>query len=88
MENKKLSKFEVETENFLSDTVTFNSVQNVMKQFKINDDTIAHAISLTLKDTNENEVNQFLCNVEAEKEILLNDLSILENTSEIFLNRE
>jgi hypothetical protein len=88
MENKKLSKFEVETENFLSDTVTFNSVQNVMKQFKINDDTIAHAISLTLKDTNENEVNKFLCNVEAEKEILQNDLSILENTSEIFLNRE
>ena len=31
MENKKLSKFEVETENFLSDTITFNSVQNVMK---------------------------------------------------------
>ena len=88
MENKKLSKFEVETEKFLSDTITFNSVQNVMKQFKINDDTIAHAISLTLKDTNENEVNQFLCNVEAEKEILQNDLSILENTSEIFLNRE
>jgi hypothetical protein len=88
MENKKLSKFEVESEKFLCDTVTFNSVQNVMKQFKINDDTIAHAISLTLKDTNENEVNKFLCNVEAEKEILQNDLSILENTSEIFLNRE
>ena len=88
MENKKQSKFEVETEKFLSDTITFNSVQNVMKQFKINDDTIAHAISLTLKDTNENEVNKFLCNVEAEKEILQNDLSILENTSEIFLNRE
>jgi hypothetical protein len=84
MENKKLSKFEVETEMFLSDAITFNSVQNVMKTIKINDDTIAHAISLTLKDTNENEVNKFLCNVEAEKEILLNDLSILENTSEIF----
>jgi hypothetical protein len=41
MENKKLSKFEVETEKVLSDTITFNSVQNVMKQFKINDDTIA-----------------------------------------------
>ena len=84
----KLNKFEVPTDRFLSDALTFHQSQNIMKTLRINDESIAKAISLTIKESNDDEVYEFINTIKAEDEIIKNDLEILENTSDIILNRE
>ena len=84
----KQNKFEVPTDKFLSDSLTFHNTQNVMKSLRIQDETIAQAIGLIVKDANENEVSEFINNIKTEEEIIQNDLEILENVSEVFLNRK
>jgi hypothetical protein len=59
-----------------------------MKTFRIQDEVIAQAISLTVKDSTEDDIQQFVANLKAEEEIIKNDLDILENTSEVVLNRD
>jgi hypothetical protein len=85
--NKSI-KFEVPTDKFLSDTLTFHQTNNVMKNLRINDESIAKAVSLTIKDANDDEVIDYINNLRVEEELIKNDLEILENTSEVFLNRE
>jgi len=85
--NKSI-KFEVPTDKFLSDTLTFHQTNNVMKNLRINDESIAKAVSLTIKDANDDEVTDYINNLRVEEELIKNDLEILENTSEVFLNRE
>jgi endonuclease III len=84
----KQNKFEVTTDRFLSDQLTFHQTNNVMKSLRINDESIAKAISLTIKEANEDEVNEFINNITAENQQIQNDLEILENVSEVILNRE
>jgi len=84
----KSNKFEVPTDKFLSDTLTFHQTNNVMKNLRINDESIAKAVSLTIKDANDDEVTDYINNLRVEEELIKNDLEILENTSEVFLNRE
>jgi hypothetical protein len=84
----KSNKFEVPTDRFLSDALTFHQTQNVMKSLRINDESIAKAVSLTIKDANDDEVSEYINNIKVEEELIKNDLEILENTSEVFLNRE
>jgi uncharacterized membrane protein len=84
----KPNKFEVPIDRLLSDSLTFHQSQNIMKTFRIQDEAIAQAISLTVKDSTEEDVQQFVANLKAEEEIIKNDLDILENTSEVVLNRE
>ena len=84
----KSNKFEVPIDKFLSDTLTFHQTNNVMKNLRINDESIAKAVSLTIKDANDDEVNEYINNLRVEEELIKNDLEILENTSEVFLNRE
>jgi outer membrane lipopolysaccharide assembly protein LptE/RlpB len=84
----KSNKFEVPTDKFLSDTLTFHQTNNVMKNLRINDESIAKAVSLTIKDANDDEVIDYINNLRVEEELIKNDLEILENTSEVFLNRE
>jgi uncharacterized membrane protein len=83
----KPNKFEVPIDKLLSDTLTFHQTQNIMKTFRIQDEAIAQAISLTLKDSTEDDIQQFVASLKAEEEIIKNDLEILENTSEVILNR-
>jgi len=83
----KSNKFEVPTDRFLSEALTFHKTQNVMKSLRINDEAIAKAISLTLKETNEDEVTDFINTLRVEEQLIKNDLEILENTSEVILNR-
>jgi hypothetical protein len=84
----KPNKFEVPIDRLLSDSLTFHQSQNIMKTYRIQDEAIAQAISLTLKDSTEDDVQQFVANLKAEEEIIKNDLDILENTSEVVLNRD
>jgi uncharacterized membrane protein len=84
----KPNKFEVPIDRLLSDSLTFHQSQNIMKTFRIQDEAIAQAISLTVRDSTEEDVQQFVANLKAEEEIIKNDLDILENTSEVVLNRE
>ena len=85
----KQNKFEVPTDRFLSETITFHQTQNIMKNLRINDENIARALSITLKDnSSEDEVNDFINNITAETQLIQNDLEILENVSEVILNRE
>jgi hypothetical protein len=84
----KSNKFEVPTDKFLSETLTFHQTQNVMKSLRINDESIAKAISLTVKEANDDEVTDFINIIRVEDELIKNDLEILENTSEVILNRE
>ena len=84
----KSNKFEVQTDKFLSEALTFHQTQNVMKTLRINDESIAKAISLTVKEANDDEVTDFINIIRVEDELIKNDLEILENTSEVFLNRE
>jgi len=84
----KSNKFELPTDKFLSDTLTFHQTNNVMKNLRINDESIAKAVSLTIKDANDDEVTDYINNLRVEEELIKNDLEILENTSEVFLNRE
>jgi hypothetical protein len=84
----KSNKFEVPTDRFLSEALTFHQTQNVMKSLRINDESIAKAVSLTIKDANDDEVSEYINNIKVEEELIKNDLEILENTSEVFLNRE
>ena len=86
--SNKLNKFEVPTDKFLSETLTFHQTQNVMKNLRINDESIAKAISLNIKEPNDDEVYEFINSIRVEDEIIKNDLEILENTSDIILNRE
>ena len=86
--SNKLNKFEVPTDRFLSDALTFHHSQNIMKTLRINDESIAKAISLTIKEANDDEVYEFINTIKAEDELIKNDLEILENTSDIILNRE
>jgi len=83
----KPNKFEVPIDRLLSDSLTFHQSQNIMKTFRIQDEAIAQAISLTVRDSTEEDVQQFVANLKAEEEIIKNDLDILENTSEVILNR-
>ena len=83
----KPNKFEVPIDRLLSDSLTFHQSQNIMKTFRIQDEAIAQAISLTVRDSTEEDVHQFVANLKAEEEIIKNDLDILENTSEVVLNR-
>ena len=83
----KPNKFEVPIDRLLSDSLTFHQSQNIMKTFRIQDEVIAQAISLTVKDSTEDDIQQFVANLKAEEEIIKNDLDILENTSEVVLNR-
>lgn len=80
----KQNKFEVPTDRFLSETITFHQTQNIMKNLRINDENIAKALSITLRDSSEDEVNDFINNITAEKQLIQNDLEILENVSETF----
>lgn len=85
----KQNKFEVPTDRFLSETITFHQTQNIMKNLRINDENIARALSITLKDnSSEDEINDFINNITAETQLIQNDLEILENVSEVILNRE
>ena len=84
----KQNKFEVPTDRFLSETITFHQTQNIMKNLRINDENIARALSITLRDSSEDEVNDFINNITAETQLIQNDLEILENVSEVILNRE
>jgi hypothetical protein len=84
----KQNKFEVPTDRFLSETITFHQTQNIMKNLRINDENIAKALSITLRDSSEAEVNDFINNITAETQLIQNDLEILENVSEVILNRE
>ena len=84
----KSNKFELPTDKFLSDTLTFHQTNNVMKNLRINDESIAKAVSLIIKDANDDEVIDYINNLRVEEELIKNDLEILENTSEVFLNRE
>ena len=84
----KQNKFEVPTDRFLSETITFHQTQNIMKNLRINDENIAKALSITLRDSSEDEVNDFISNITAETQLIQNDLEILENVSEVILNRE
>ena len=85
----KQNKFEVPTDRFLSETITFHQTQNIMKNLRINDENIARALSITLKDnSSEDEVNDLINNITAETQLIQNDLEILENVSEVILNRE
>ena len=85
----KQNKFEVPTDRFLSETITYHQTQNIMKNLRINDENIARALSITLKDnSSEDEVNDFINNITAETQLIQNDLEILENVSEVILNRE
>jgi hypothetical protein len=85
----KQNKFEVPTDRFLSETITFHQTQNIMKNLRINDENIAKALSITLKDeSSEDEINDFISNITAETQLIQNDLEILENVSEVILNRE
>jgi hypothetical protein len=84
----KQNKFEVPTDRFLSETITFHQTQNIMKNLRINDENIAKALSITLRDSSEDEVNDFINNITAETQLIQNDLEILENVSEVILNRE
>ena len=59
-----------------------------MKNLRINDENIAKALSITLRDSSEDEVNDFINNITAETQLIQNDLEILENVSEVILNRE
>jgi len=88
MESKKSGKFEVDTDKFLSDTLTFHQTKNIMKNLRIQDETIATAIGLSTKEAKEEEVNEFITNLKAEDILIKNDLDLLENTSEVILNRE
>jgi hypothetical protein len=83
----KPNKFEVPIDKLLSDTLTFYQTQNIMKTFRIQDEAIAQAISLTLKDSTEDDIQQFVASLKAEEQIIKNDIDILENTSEVILNR-
>jgi hypothetical protein len=84
----KQNKFEVPTDRFLSETITFHQTQNIMKNLRINDENIAKALSITLRDSSEDDVNEFISNITAETQLIQNDLEILENVSEVILNRE
>ena len=84
----KQNKFEVPTDRFLSETITFHQTQNIMKNLRINDENIAKALSITLRDSSEDEVNDFINNITAETQLIQNDLEILENVSQVILNRE
>ena len=84
----KQNKFEVPTDRFLSETITFHQTQNIMKNLRINDENIAKALSITLRDSSEDDVNDFISNITAETQLIQNDLEILENVSEVILNRE
>jgi hypothetical protein len=84
----KQNKFEVPTDRFLSETITFHQTQNIMKNLRINDENIAKALSITLRDSSEDEINDFINNITAETQLIQNDLEILENVSEVILNRE
>lgn len=70
----KSNKFEVPTDKFLSDALTFHQTQNVMKNLRINDESIAKAISLTVKEANDDEVNEFINNIKVEEELIKNDI--------------
>ena len=84
----KSNKSEVPTDRFLSEALTFHQTQNVMKSLRINDESIAKAVSLTIKDSNDDEVTDFINTLRVEEQLIKNDLEILENTSEVILNRE
>ena len=66
----KSNKFEVPTDKFLSDTLTFHQTNNVMKNLRINDESIAKAVSLTIKDANDDEVTEYINNLRVEEELI------------------
>jgi len=76
-------------DRFLSDNICSHTLESVMKTFKIKDEKLANAILLSLKDKpNPNEIDEFKENVSMEDQLIKNDLELLENQSEVFLNRE
>ena len=76
-------------DRFLSDNICSHTVESVMKTYKIKDEKLANAILLSFKDEqNPNEIDEFKERISMEKQLIKNDLELLENKSEVFLNRE
>jgi len=76
-------------DRFLSDNICSHTVESVMKKYKIKDEKLANAILLSFKDEqNPNEIDEFKERISMEKQLIKNDLELLENKSEVFLNRE
>jgi hypothetical protein len=76
-------------DRFLSDNICSHTVESVMKTYKIKDEKLANAILLSFKDEqNPNEIDEFKERISMEKQLIKNDLELLENQSEVFLNRE
>ena len=76
-------------DRFLSDNICSHTLESVMKTFKIKDEKVANAILLSFKDKpNPDEIDEFKESISMEDQLIKNDLEILENQSEVFLNRE
>ena len=83
------NKLNIPIDRFLSDSICSHTVESIMKIFKIKDEKIANAILLSFKDKpNPDEIDEFKESISMEDQLIKNDLEILENQSEVFLNRE